>query len=51
MKRHSMATSKHKILKLSLNPANQKVVDFLDTLQRLSENHFENTASSFLNLS
>ena len=33
----SMATAKHKIQKLVFNPANQKLVDFLDKLQKLAE--------------
>ena len=31
-----MATAKHKFQKLAFNPANQKLVDFLDELQKLA---------------
>ena len=33
----SMATAKHKLLKIVFNPADQKLVDFLDELQRLAK--------------
>ena len=36
----SMATAKHKFQKLVFNPANQKLVDFLDELQKLAKNAF-----------
>ena len=36
----SMATAKHKIQKLVFNPANQKLVDFLDELQKLAKAAF-----------
>ena len=36
----SIATAKHKFLKLVFNPANQKLVDFLDELQKLAKNLF-----------
>ena len=32
-----MATTKHKLQKLVFNPANQKLVDFLDELQKLAK--------------
>ena len=32
-----MATAKHKFQKLVFNPANQKLVDFLDELQKLAK--------------
>ena len=35
-----MATAKHKIQKLVFNPANQKLVDFLDELQKLAKDAF-----------
>ena len=35
-----MATAKHKFQKLVFNPANQKLVDFLDELQRLAKDAF-----------
>ena len=40
VKAQSMATAKHKFLKLVFNPANQKLVDFLDELQKLAKNAF-----------
>ena len=36
----SIATAKHKFQKLFSNPANQKLVDFLDELQKLAEDAF-----------
>ena len=33
-----MATTKHAFQKLVINPANQKIVDFLDELQKLAKN-------------
>ena len=35
-----MATAKHKFQKLVFNPANQKLEDFLDELQKLAEDAF-----------
>ena len=35
-----MATAKHKFQKLVFNPANQKLVDFLDELQKLAKDAF-----------
>ena len=40
LKPQSMATAKHKFQKLVFNPANQKLVDFLDELQKLAKNTF-----------
>ena len=40
VKRRSMATAKHKFQKLVFNPANQKLVDFLDELQKLAKDAF-----------
>ena len=40
VKPQSMATAKHKFQKLVFNPANQKLVDFLDELQRLAKEAF-----------
>ena len=40
VKTQSMATAKHKFQKLVFNPANQKLVDFLDELQKLAKNAF-----------
>ena len=41
VKPQSMATAKHKFQKLVINPANQKLVDFLDELQKLAKDAFE----------
>ena len=35
-----MVTAKHKLEKLVFNPANQKLVDFLDELQKLAKDAF-----------
>ena len=35
-----MATAKHKFQKLVFNPANQKLADFLDELQKLAKDAF-----------
>ena len=35
-----MATAKHKVQKLVFNPANHKLVDFLDELQKLAQDAF-----------
>ena len=40
VKTHSMATTKHKFQQLVFNPANQKLIDFLDELQKLAKNAF-----------
>ena len=40
VKPQSMATAKHKFQKLAFNPANQKLVDFLDELQKLAKDAF-----------
>ena len=39
-KPQSMATAEHKFQKLVFNPANQKLVDFLDELQKLAKDAF-----------
>ena len=44
VKPQSMATAKHKFQKLVFNQANQKLVDFLDELQKLAKNAFGNAA-------
>ena len=36
----SMATAKHKFQRVDFNPANQKLIDFLDELQKLAEDAF-----------
>ena len=40
VKTQSMATAKHKFQKLVFNPANHKLVDFLDELQKLAKDAF-----------
>ena len=40
VKLQSMATAKHKFQKLVFDPANQKLVDFPDELQKLAKNAF-----------
>ena len=40
VKPQSMATAKHKFQKLVFNPANQKLIDFLDELQKLAKDAF-----------
>ena len=40
VKPQSMATAKHKFQKLDFNPANQKLVDYLDELQKLAKDAF-----------
>ena len=40
VKPQSMATAKHKFQKLVFNPANQKLVDFLNELQKLAKDAF-----------
>ena len=40
VKPQSMATAKHKFQKLVFNPANQKLEDFLDELQKLAKDAF-----------
>ena len=40
LKPQSMATTKHKLQKLVINLANQKLVDFLDDLQKLAKDGF-----------
>ena len=40
VKPQSMATAKHKFQRLVFNPANQKLIDFLDELQKLAKNAF-----------
>ena len=40
LKPQSMATAKHKFQRLVFNPANQKLIDFLDELQNLAKDAF-----------
>ena len=48
VKPQSMATTKHKFQKLVFNPANQKLVDFLEELQKLGKNAFGNAAHAII---
>ena len=41
VKSQSMARAKHKFQRLVFNPANQKLIDFLDELQKLAKDAFE----------
>ena len=43
-----MATAKHKFRKFVFNPANQKLVDFLDELQKLAKNAFRIAAHAII---
>ena len=43
-----MATAKHKFQKLVFYPANQKLVDFLDELQKLAKDAFEIAAHAII---
>ena len=47
-KPQSMATAKHKFLRLVSNPANQKLIDFLDELQKLAKNAFGVAAQAII---
>ena len=40
VKPQSMATAKHKFQRLVFNPAKQKLIDFLDELQKLAKDSF-----------
>ena len=48
VKPHSMATAKHKFQKIVFNPANQKLVDFLDELQKLARDAFRIAAHAII---
>ena len=48
MKTPSTATAKHKFQKLVFNPANHKLVDFLDELQKLVKDAFAIAAHAIL---
>ena len=48
VKPQSMVTAKHKIQKLVFNPANQKLVDFLDELQKLAKDAFGTAAHAII---
>ena len=48
VKPQSMATAKHKFQRLVFNPANQKLIDFLDELQKLAKNAFRAAAQAII---
>ena len=48
MKPQSMATAKHKFQRLIFNPANQKLIDFLDELQKLAKDAFGVAAQAII---
>ena len=48
LKPQSMATAKHKFQRLVFNPANQKLVDFLDELQKLAKDAFGVAAQAII---
>ena len=48
VKPQSMATAKHKFQRLVFNPANQKLIDFLDELQKLAKDAFGVTAQAII---
>ena len=48
VKPQSMATAKHKLQQLVFNPANQKLFDFLDELQKLAKDAFGVDARAIL---
>ena len=43
-----MATAKHKLQRLVFNPANQKLIDFLDELQKLAKDPFGVAAQAII---
>ena len=48
VKPQSMAMAKHKIQQLVFNPANQKLIDFLDELQKLAKDAFGVAAQAII---
>ena len=48
VKPQSMATAKHKFQQLVFNPANQKLIDFLDELQKLAKDAFGVAAQAII---
>ena len=48
VKPQSMATAKHKFQRLVFNPANQKVIDFLDELQNMAKDEFGVAAQAII---
>ena len=48
MKPQSMATAKHKFERLVFNPVNQKLISFLDELQKLAKDAFGVAAQTII---
>ena len=48
MKPQSMVTAKHKFQRLIFNPANQKLIDFLDAVQKLAKDAFGVTTQAII---
>ena len=48
VKPQSMAKANHKFQRLVFNPANQKLIDFLDELQKLAEDAFGVAAQAII---
>ena len=48
VKPQSMATAKHKFQRLVFNPANQKLIDFLDELRKLAKDAFGDAAQAII---
>ena len=48
VKPQSMATAKHKFQQIVFNPANQKLIDFLDELQKLAKDAFGVAAQAII---
>ena len=48
VKPHSMATAKHKFQKLVFNPANQKLVDFINEHQKMAKDAFGRAAHAII---
>ena len=48
VKPQSMATAKHKFQQLVFNPSNQKLIDFLDKLQKLAKDAFGVAAQAII---
>ena len=48
VKPQSMATAKHKFQRLVFNPANQKLIDFQDELQKLAKDAFRVAAQAII---
>ena len=48
VKHQSMATAKHKFQRLVFNPTNQKLIDFLDELQKLAKDAFGVAAQAII---